>query len=58
MPRFALPAAVTGLVTAGVALVGVFLGVALLGVQAGYILIALGVAFLSTTIAYYSVSNA
>ena len=58
MPRFALHAAVAGLVTAGVSLVGAVLGVALLGLQTAYLLVAAGVAFLGTAIAYYSVSNA
>lgn len=58
MPRLALPAAVLGLVTAGVSLVGGLLGAALLGVNAVYLVLAVGVAFLSTAIAYYGVTYA
>lgn len=58
MPRFALHTAVLGLVTAGVSLVGGLLGVSLFGLQAVYLVLAAGVAFLSTAIAYYGVTHA
>lgn len=58
MPRLALHVAVLGLVTAGVSLVGGVFGVTLLGLKAVYLVLAAGVAFLSTAIAYYGVSNA
>lgn len=58
MPRFALHAAVLGLVTAGVSLVGGLLAVTLLGLKAVYLVLAAGIAFLSAAVAYYGVSNA
>lgn len=58
MPRLALHTAVLGLVTAGVSLVGGLLAVTFLGLQAVYLVLAAGVAFVSTAIAYYGVTHA
>lgn len=58
MPRFALHAAILGLVTAGVSLVAGLLGVPLLDLKAVYLVLVAGVAFLSTAIAYYGVTHA
>lgn len=58
MPRLALHAAVLGLVIAGVSMVGGLLAVTLLGLKVVYLVLAAGVAFVSTAIAYYGVTHA
>lgn len=56
--RFALPAAVSALVTAAVALLATLLAVVALGLQTAYLLLGASVAFASTSIAVYSVRHA
>lgn len=58
MPRFALYAAVLGLVIAGVTLVGGAIGVTLLDLKAVYFLLTAGLTFLSAAVAYYGVTHA
>lgn len=55
MSRYALPGAVTGLSAAGIALVGGVLGVTILGLQSVFLLLALALAFVGVSVAYYCV---